>query len=166
MLLNTFDIFSDFYSDPELKLLFKEEHDAQIPSSTMWALVLNVHPRSKFAELDTFTREQIIKKDYLNDLEFNFSEYKDTSDKILSYLPTTADRFLATWNKKLNEINSFLDSVTYNSETAEMLSKIMKEFHPMMKQYKEIVKEFQKEQELQTLGGVEESLLEKGLLLS
>ena len=40
----------------------------------------------------------------------------------------------------------------------------MKDFYPMMKQYKEIVKEFQKEQEMQTLGGVEESLSEKQLI--
>lgn len=166
MLLNNFDIFSDFYSDPELRLMFKEEFDNDIPSTVMWALVLYTHPRSKFAELDIPTRELLIKKDYLEDLEFNFEDHKDTINKILSFLPTTADRFIATWNKKLNEINAFLDSVTYNADTSETLSKIMKEFHPMMKQYKEIVKEFQKEQELQTLGGVEESLIEKGLLFS
>lgn len=164
MLPNVFDIYSDFYSDPEIKLAFKEEYDASIPSTTMWALVLYVHPRSKFAELDPATKESLIKKDFLEDPEFKFENYLSTIDKIQNYLPTTADRFISTWNKKLNEINSFLNSVTYTAETSEMLTKVMKDFYPMMKQYKEIVKEFQKEQEMQTLGGVEESLSEKGLI--
>lgn len=161
---NSFDIYSDFFSDPEVKLLFKTEYEIPLSSETMWALMLYAHPRSKFAELDIPTRELLIKKDYLEDLSFDFDAYKSTIQKIVDYLPSTADRFLVTWNKKLNEINEFLNSKKYDETTAEILTKIMKDFHPMMKQYKEIVKEFQKEQEMQTHGGIEESLAEKGLI--
>lgn len=158
------DIHSDFYSDPQIKLLHKKEYEDNIPSNFMWALLLNCHPKSKFFDLDTSTRQSIIKKDYLNNEEFNFDDYAHVTTKILSYLPSTADRFLATWNNKLNEINAFLDSKTYDETTFEMLTKIMKDLHPMMKQYREIVKEFQKEQETITHGNVEESLSEKGLI--
>jgi len=40
----------------------------------------------------------------------------------------------------------------------------MKDFYPMMKQYREIVTLFQKEQEIATHGNIEESLSEKGLI--
>ena len=96
MLPNSFDIYSDFYSDPEIRLAFKEEYDLNIPSTTMWALVLYVHPRSKFSELDPATKEALIKKDYLEDPDFDFNSYLSTIDKIQSYLPTTADRFIST----------------------------------------------------------------------
>ena len=157
------DIHSDFYSDPQIKLIHKDEFKRKIPSKVMWALILNCHPKSKFFELDTATRQNLIKKDYLNDNEFNFEDYSDVTNKILSNLPNTASRFLFTWNTKLNEINDFLASVQYNENTYEMISKIMKDLHPMMKQYKEIYKEFQN-QESTTLGNVEESLSEKGLI--
>ena len=159
----TIDIHSDFYSDPQIKLIHKDELKRKIPSKVMWALILNCHPKSKFFELDTTTRQNLIKKDYLNDDKFNFEDYSDVTNKILSNLPNTASRFLFTWNTKLNEINDFLASVQYNENTYEMISKIMKDLHPMMKQYKEIYKEFQT-QESTTLGNVEESLSEKGLI--
>ena len=159
----TIDIHSDFYSDPQIKLIHKDELKRKIPSKVMWALILNCHPKSKFFELDTTTRQNLIKKDYLNDDKFNFDDYSDVTNKILSNLPNTASRFLFTWNTKLNEINDFLASVQYNENTYEMISKIMKDLHPMMKQYKEIYKEFQT-QESTTLGNVEESLSEKGLI--
>lgn len=164
-MFDSFDINSDFYSDPQVKLLFKNEYTAKIPSKHMWALALLVHPKSKFSDLDTTTAKDIIYKDYLNsDKDFKWDNYKDVISKIIENLPTAPERFLATWKKKLSEINSFLNSKPYDETTYEMLSKIMKEFHPMMKQYREIEKEYQKETELATRGGVEESLSEKGII--
>lgn len=90
------DPYSDFYSDPQIRILHKEEYVAKIPSKVMWALLLNVHPKSKFFDLDTNTRQSLIKKDYLDDEGFNFEDYVNITDKILSYLPSTADRFLVT----------------------------------------------------------------------
>lgn len=164
-MIDSFDITTDFYSDPQTKLLFKKEYDSKIPSKHMWALALLVHPKSKFSDLDTDTAKTLIYKDYLNsDPKFKWDDYKDVTSKIIEYLPTAPERFLATWKKKLSEINSFLNSKPYDENTYEMLSKIMKEFHPMMKQYREIEKEYQKETELSTRGGVEESLSEKGII--
>lgn len=164
MFITELNIDSDFYSDPQIKLLFKEEHSAKISSPIMWALTLDVHPNSKFSDLDPATRRALISKDYLSNPSFDWEAYKSVTLKIINSLPSTADRFLATWKIKLDELNDFLVSIKVSSDTYEMLTKIMKDFYPMMKQYKEIEKEFQKNQELQTHGNIEESLLEKGLI--
>lgn len=164
-MLESLDIMSDFYADPQMKILFKKEYDSKVPSKHMWALVLLIHPKSKFSDLEKETAEILIYKDYLaSDSKFKWDNYKDTISKIIEYLPTAPERFLATWKKKLSEINSFLNSKPYDETSYEMLSKIMKEFHPMMKQYREIEKEYQKETELATRGGVAESLSEKGII--
>lgn len=159
------NIESDFYSDPQIKILFKKQLEDKVPSKHMWACVLLVHPKSKFSDLDQPTAKQIIYKDYLElDDTFKWEDYVSIISKIIEYLPTAPERFLATWKKKLAEINSFLNSKPYNEDSYEMLSRIMKEFHPMMKQYREIEKEYQKEAELATRGGVTESLSEKGII--
>ena len=163
--MQDFNIEDDFYADPQAKLLFKEEHDNKIPSKHMWALTLLVHPKSKFSDLDLDVAKNIIYKDYLlNDNKFKWENYTSTISKIIESLPNSPERFLATWKKKLAEINSFLNSQSYNENTYEMLTKIMKDFHPMMKQFREIEKEYQKEAELTTRGGVSESLTEKGII--
>lgn len=161
MILSNFDIDSDFYSDPEIKLLFKEEHKAKVPSKIMWALTLNVHPKSKFGTLDSESREMIIKKDYLNDEEFKFTEYAPTTDKIKKYLLTQADRSIHVWGKKLEEVEKVLDATPITMVNCDEVLKILKDLHGAMKQYKEVVKEFQREQEMTAFGGAEESLTEK-----
>lgn len=164
-MFDSLDVTTDFFSDPQAKILFRKEYDAEVPSKHMWSLVLLVHPKSKFSDLDEPAAKAIIFKDYLDsDKTFKWENHTDTISKIIEYLPTAPERFLATWKKKLAEINSFLNSKPYDENTYEMLSKIMKEFHPMMKQYREIEKEYQKETELTTRGGVAESLSEKGII--
>lgn len=163
--MDNLDINSDFYSDPQNKLLYKEEYTNKVPSKHMWALTLLVHPKSKFSDLDAPTAKDIIYKDYLNsDSKFKWDNYTKTISKIIENLPSAPERFIATWKRKLSEINSFINSTPYNSETYEMMSKIMKDFHPMMKQFKEIEKEYQKEQEQNTRGAISESLSEKGII--
>lgn len=159
------DLESDFYRDPEIKILFKEEYDNKVPSHYMWALVMTVHPDSKFSDLNPEDAKDIIYKDYLNsDPKFKWEDYSHVIPKIIECMPTMAKRFLATWKKKLGEIISFINYQPYNENTAEMLSKIMKDFHPMMKQYREIEKEYDKETQGNTRGAIEESLSEKGII--
>lgn len=164
-MLDNFDINSDFYSNPILKVLFAKEHESKVPSKHMWAMMLLVHPKSKFSDFDQDTSKSLIHKDYLkSDPKFDWDNYKDIISKIIECLPTAPERFLATWKKKLSEINSFINAQPYNENTYEMLTKIMKDFHPMMKQYREIEKEYQKEVESVTRGAIEESLTEKGII--
>ncbi|MFN7300766.1 MAG: hypothetical protein ACK5U7_04750 [Bacteroidota bacterium] len=152
----------DFYADPERLLLFKDEHKT-IPSNIMWALMLCHYPTSQFFNLDLKSKEEIIKIDYLNDPKFNFDKYKATINKIKSLL-TPAERLISTWYNKLLEQSEYLDSLKFSSETVDTITKIMKDSYPMMKQFKEIESLFLKEQEQKTLGNIEESLLEKGII--
>lgn len=163
MFLNNFDIYSNFYSDPELKLLFKSEFTSKVSSNIMWALFLYLHPKSKFATLDDETKIALISSDYLGVTNWNPSDYKSTIDRIKLLILTPVERFLITWNTKLNEINSFLDSKKFDETTAEMLTKTMKDFYPMMKQYREILKDFTEATSV-THGSVQESASEAGLI--
>lgn len=159
------DIDSDFWANPTNKLIFKKEYEDKIPSEHMWALLQLVHPKSKFSDLDSENAKAILHKDYLkSDKEFSWVKYNATIPRIIEALPSAPERFLATWRRKLSEIQSFINSKPYNEDSYEMLTKIMKDFHPMMKQYKEIEKDYTKEVEANTRGAIEESLTEKGII--
>jgi hypothetical protein len=151
----------DFFTDPERALLFKEE--SHIPSKVMWALMLCHYPTSQFFNLDLKSKEEIIKIDYLDDEDFDFNKYKTVINKIKS-LMTPAERLISTWYNKLLEQSEYLDSLKFSSETVDTITKIMKDSYPMMKQFKEIESLFLKEQEQKTLGNIEESLVEKGII--
>jgi hypothetical protein len=114
--------------------------------------------------LDHKSPEDLIRNDYLEDADFKFEDYADTIDKFKHLLLTTAQRVITTWDKKLDEIQVLIDAIPVNVETYDVISKMMKDLGPMMKQYKEIYKQFLEEQEMATHGGVEESLAEKGLI--
>ena len=157
------EIESDFYKDPERALLFKEERKT-IPSRQMWALFLYSHPASKLFSLDSISRAQIIAQDYLSLPSFDFSPFAPTLEKIKRVSMTPAQRQLAAWARKFEQRESFMDSTLYTAQTYEMLDKMLKDTHAMLKQYKEIEKELSYEQQSSTHGDVEESLLEKGLI--
>lgn len=161
-MFKTLDIESDFWSDPELRVLFKEEHLAKVPSRSMWAIALLVHPLSKFKDVDYEERKSIIVSDYLGDSSFTFDE--QLIEKFKSRILTIPQRIISTWDKKLQEIQLLLDTIPVNVETYEVVAKMMKDLGPMMKQYKEVYKTFLEEQELATHGGVEESLSEKTVI--
>lgn len=163
-MIKSFDIDTNFYSQsPEFKILFKEEIKLKIPSEIMWALVLFIHPSSKFATLDHKSRLSIIEQDYLG-YKLELDKYELILDKIKKYIMTPAQRVLSSWNNKLFQREEFIDSVSYSADTYEMLDKMLKDTHAMMKQYKVILEEFSMEQATSTHGDVEESLLEKGLI--
>ena len=87
-MLKTLDLENDFWIDPEIRLLFKEEYTNKVSSEVMWALHLYIHPLSKFKDLDDKTRKILIKKDFLNDESFKFEDYTSTIEKIKHYVLT------------------------------------------------------------------------------
>lgn len=160
-MISSFDIHSNFYdSDPQFKAVFKSEIEAKVPSSHMWAIMLYVHPDSKYFTLDTKSKESLIKKDYLDDPSFDFSSYQDTISKIETFLLTKPQRLLRSWELKLEERDAFISSVPYDASTFDLLDKMMEKSHKMWKQYKEIYDDFLKEEESRTQGDVQESLIE------
>lgn len=158
------DIDSDFWSYPELKLIFKKEHKDKVPSKHMWAIAMYLHPKSKLSDFDSKTKASLIKSDYLEDPKFDFDKYKDTMDKFKNYVLTKPQRLITTWGMKIDEIQLLIEDIPVNVDTYEIVTKMMKDLNPLLKQYKEIYKMFMEAEAQATHGGVEESLLEKGLL--
>lgn len=165
-MLTDFDIFSDFYSDPQVKVLFSEEFSRPISSPIMWALLLYCHPKSKFYALDRKTKASIIATDFLNIPSFSFEEYEDVMRKMLSspLITSKPQRMLANWERKLEERDEFMASQPYNESSYDMLDKMMKETHKMWQNYKITYDDFLKEEDIKTQGSIQESLSELALI--
>ncbi len=161
MFSDELNIDTDFWSDPELKIIFKEEFEQKIPSQVMWAVMLYVHPLSKFSGFDLETKAILIRSDYLQDKDFNFEDYQSTLDKVKLYILTPAQRLLVVWDKKIQELERLLDENKITLENYSIISPIISNLAKTMKEYKEIYKLFLEEQQLATHGNVEESLSEK-----
>lgn len=161
-LINNFDIFSDFYADPQLRLLFSEEYNT-VPSNIMWALLLYTHPDSKYSSQSDSTKQTLIEKDYLKSA-LDWASYSHTIDKILSYLLTKSQRLLSQWERKLEERDAFIHSLPYNEDTYEMLDKMMANTAKMWEQYLSILKKASQEVDSQTQGDLELSLSQKGII--
>lgn len=157
----SFELQSDFYStDPQFPTIFKEEYDSKVPSKHMWALMLYVHPDSKYFTLDTKSKQSLIKSDYLQDPSFDFSTLSSTIIKIENFLLTKPQRLLRSWEIKLEERDLFISNLPYDASTYDLLDKMMEKSHKMWKQYKEIYDDFLKGEESRTQGDVQESLIE------
>lgn len=127
MLINNFDIFSDFYSDSQIKAIFREEYEAKVPSHHMWALILYAHPDSKYSGQKDADKKALIEKDYLGPFKdpIKWEDRAKTLEKIISFLLTKPKRLLKGWEIKLEERDTFIASIPYNAETYELLDKMM-----------------------------------------
>ena len=128
----------------------------------MWATALVYHPESKYANLDEESRV----KEILEDLELTitWADYTDLHDHFKRLCLSKAQRFLISWESKLEERNQFIDSLPYSADTYEILDKMMASTDKMWKQYMTCLKDVENEKATQSKGGAQESLLEKGIL--
>lgn len=157
-----FDVFSDFYSDPQLKAIFADEYES-VSSTIMWALMLYSHPDSKYASQNDSTRKALIEKDYLK-APLLWDTYNETVNKIKSFLLTKPQRLLDGWEQKLEERDAFIHSLPYNEDTYEMLDKMMANTAKMWDQYFAILKKASSEVDSQSQGDLELSLSQKGII--
>lgn len=164
-ILHDFDIDVDVWeAHSQLKIILREEYEQEMPSKVLWALILDTHPKSDFAELEPVERRNLISQDYLQDDKFTWEAYKDTIAKLKKTLLTRVERLLKNWEDKLEERDAFIHHTPYNAETMDMLEKAMKETYKMWDNYDKVIKAFQKQEEDTSLGGAQESLAERGLL--
>lgn len=162
-MISSFEIFDDFWlTNPELKILLKE--DAHIPSKIMWALLLYIHPKSKFFNESPSTRLKLIQQDYLQDPSFSLSDYSQTLDRIKSLILTKAERSLALWEQKLSERDALIAEIPYTLENFEVVDKLVTNSQKLWDQYFKIQDALSKESETKVEGDIEESLTEKGLI--
>lgn len=159
-LISNFDIYQDFYSDPQIKSIFQEEHSSKVSSQTMWALLLYHHPKSKYYPLDHKSKLFLIEKDYLHS-PLKLEDYTSTITKIKEFLLTKPERSLANWEQKLEERDTLIASIPYNAETYDMLDKMMSNNDKLWKTYLAILKQVTQEDEGTSQGDIELSFLEK-----
>ncbi len=81
-------------------------------------------------------------------------------EKFKDKLLTKAQRFLLSWERKLEEREGFLDETPYNASNFEMLEKIMGNSDKLWKAYQQCEKDVLEESS-QTMGQQLESFLEK-----
>lgn len=157
------NVNKDFYSENNNDLLFKEEKDNKVPSKVMWALALLTHEESPYYSLDLSNKQALIKGDYLEDNSFDFSRYDNVIGKMERIYLSKPKRYLRQWEEKLEERNEFIASKSYNENTYEMLDKLLAQTDKLWSQYLKIRKAVESEDST-TLGDIEESLSEKGLI--
>lgn len=163
VLINNIDPFTDFYeSNPESKIFFAEEYEAQVPSSHMWAVALFTHPSSKLFNEPPSIRKKLIAQDYLKDPNFDFSKLETTVNKFKQFCLTKTERLLVNWEKKLYERDELIDSIPYTADTYDILDKMIDKTPKMWNQYFSILDLLDKESKGKIEGDVEESLTEKG----
>lgn len=159
-MVNNFDIYSDFYADPQMKLLFGKY---ELPSEVMWALMLYAHPDSQYDSMDSATKKVLIETDYLQ-RTLPWDDYAEVISKIYELSLTKTQRLLKNWETKLEERDAFIADIPYNAETFEMLDKMMGATSKMWDNYLAILKKASSEADSQTQGDVELSLSEKGII--
>jgi len=160
-LISNFDIYQDFYADPQITSLFQEEIESNISSQTMWALLLYLHPKSKYYPLDHRSKLTLIEKDYLKNQKLKLEDYPTTIAKIKELLLTKPERALVNWEQKLEERDALIASIPYNSETYDMLDKMMSNNDKLWKTYLATLKQVTQEEEGSSQGDIELSFLEK-----
>lgn len=173
ILIDSFDIFSDFWkTNPQLKVLFKEEYDKKVPSHIMWALFLYYHPKSKFFNESPTTRLELIKSDYLNEsspksnaaVSFDLKKLAPTAEKLKQFVLSKAERSLLLWEQKLHERDALIAQIPYSMDNFEDLDKLVTNSAKVWDQYFKIQDQLTKEAESRTEGDIQESLSEKQLI--
>ena len=173
MILEGFDTEANFWKlHPQLQIpqefaaIYKEDKSKTKSKSSqiMWAIALLVDPDSKFANISFPTRKDIISKDFLKNIKFDWDKYKDAMNFYESSLITPAKRQLLVWNKKMDEKTRYLDVLTYE-ENADTIEGLLKTNVKLFEDYERLLKLVDKEtNEGSTKGGGEESASEKGLI--
>lgn len=156
-------IDEDFYSDPQVGLMFSK-YKPTISSKVMWALLLYHHPSSLYYSLDPQSKISLIEEEYLHS-PLILKDHEKVTEELLSILLSKPQRLLKSWEKKLEERDEFINSVSYSPTTYEMIDKMLSLTPKMWEQYLKIQSQVAEENEsTKTLGDTELSLLDKGVI--
>lgn len=156
-------LLSNPYNNPELRIIFNEEFENEVPYQVIQAIYLIFHPKSEFYSLPLKDKIKLVEDDFLK-TSFNLEDNLHTIEKFKKFILTKAQRSLSNWEDKLEERDAFMASIKYDDSSYEMLDKMMMQTSKMWDQYQSILKTFTQENESQVRGDVEKSLVEKGLI--
>lgn len=124
--------------------------------------MLYIHPDSKYYSLDDKSRTDLISSDFLSG--FDPGKYTSTIERTKLFLLTKSQRSLVNWEQKLEERDAFIANIPYSESTYELLDKMMASTSKMWDQYLSILKKVSQEEESSSLGDVELSLSERGVI--
>jgi len=155
--MKNLNIESNLYEDLQLKKLFQEEKET-ISLENLRAHFYFAHPSSYLYDLDEPSKTEIIRKDILKDPTFTFSE--SILSKIRNFTLTKSERLLDSWQRKLEERDQFIQTISYTPSTYDMLDDMLSKSNKMWQEYLRILKQFS-DDDSQVHGGIEESFLEK-----
>jgi hypothetical protein len=92
------------------------------------------------------------------------ADYEETTERIHKFLVSKVKYLLAGWETKLEERDTFMHSKPYDESTFEMLDKMMSATAKMWDQYLAVRKKALEEDSSTTLGDVELSLSDQGII--
>lgn len=148
---------------PFLKKKFPKVYNIKNNSSnTMWMLVMFVSPRSRYRNASVQEKKQALQSDY--SLEINWDLYKEEIELLEQMMLTKPQKYLVNWEKKLEERDLFMSQIPYDSETFEMLDKMMAATDKLWKQYRTALKDVEDADELTSKGGEQLSLEDQNII--
>ena len=173
-LANSFDIAVNFWKvNPQLASFggFKELYDSDdskdkvSSSKIMWAIAFMYDPDSKFINIPTEKRMDIIKIDFLKDKKFDWSKYDNQIKMYLDCILTPAERLMSEWKNKLEERSKFIKEQKYTLENAKDLDRMLADTKKMYDYYNSVLDDLIKEKSgSRVKGNTMESAAEKGLI--
>jgi hypothetical protein len=164
-----FDIDTDFYDEnPHFKILspFKRLWDKskKEASKQMWAIFLycDGHPsKNPLYNLGKEDRKREIENGYFK-INWDDKTVKECIEAWDTVVLTDAERSMKSWRDKLMERDEFLNSVSYDLDSAEMLDKLLANTPKLWEMFKKTRDEFLKEErELVGKGSRKMTLSEK-----
>ena len=154
------EIFSKFYKADKSK-------GKQDSSRIMWAIAMLVDTTedNKFRNYNDEDREDLIKSDYLNDKQFDFTAYKEIIDTYINLNMSKLEQELRMQELKLEERAKFINTTKYDLENGEKLDKFLLNTGKLYDQIKDLKDKIKSERDSGNIrGGRVESATEKGLL--
>ena len=125
MIINNWELKSDFYSiNPQLKL-FYQKYDKEFTSDMLWGISLMIDFDSKFISLPFEDRLDLVSSElkvsrkilerYVNLIE---NDYQNTFEAVEM-------KVLRNWQKKMRERDDFLGNTPYDLDNVDTLDKMM-----------------------------------------
>lgn len=172
MILNNFEVDSNFWKiNPQLKIpeVFAKLYDSDKSknkdesSKLMWAIALILDTESKFNNLSLDERKNLVAKDFLKNVKFNWKSLNDQMKLYTDLMTSPAQRQLQEWNRLMDEKSIYVRTLKYNATTADEIEKRLLSNGKLYEELNRLSKMLEKEGSTGVVkGGSEESLSEKG----
>jgi hypothetical protein len=171
--INNWDITNNFWQvNPHFKAIelynliyLNDKTKDKINSSTlMWGIAFFSSFSSKFNNLEENERKNLISKDILKDIKFDWKNEEIV--KLINgwdVFKTPSMKLMTEWKRLINEKTIFLRTLTYDAANADTIEKLLSSNSKLYKEYDDIMTRLSQESSGGTMkSGSMESLSEKG----